>query len=156
MLDFNIKFDDKSVQYCHRQKILGVHIDENLVWSTHASYVESRLSSLLGLLYILRPFVTKYVMLMFYKCYILPVIDYCLNVWGHITNIHMNRLQVLQNRAGGIILGVDYSTRTIDIHAELRWMTVKQRLFHQTSILMYKVLRGNAPDYSKNIEVCIS
>ena len=47
MLDFNIKFDDKSVQYCDRQKILGAHIDDNLVWSTHASYVESRLSSLL-------------------------------------------------------------------------------------------------------------
>ena len=59
----------------------------------------------------------------------------------------MNRLQVLQNPAGRIILGVDYSTRTIDIHAELRWMTVKQRLFYQTSILMYEVLRGNAPDY---------
>ena len=45
---------------------------------------------------------------------------------------------MLQNRAGRIILGVDFNTSTRLIHSELCWQTKKQGLFYQTCILMCK------------------
>ena len=58
-----------------------------------------------------------------------PVIDFCLNVWGHAADSHMHRLQVLQNRAGRIILGVDFDTSTRLIHSELCCLTIEAAPF---------------------------
>ena len=91
---------------------------------------------------------------MFYNVHVhvIPVIDFCLNVWGHAADSHMHRLQVLQNRAGRIILGVDFDTSTRLIHSELGWLTIRQRLFYQTCTLMFKVFNGGAPSYLNTFE----
>ena len=64
------------------QKILGVLFDQNFSWSAHVESLCSQISSLVGLLYRIRNFFNTTARIMFYNSYILPRIDYCLNVWA--------------------------------------------------------------------------
>ena len=149
---YNIVFNNDIIEYNQTQKILGVHIDDNLSWKNHVDYTCTKISRLIGLLNRLKYYVSKKVLVMFYNVHVIPIIDFCLNVWGHAADSHMHRLQVLQNRAGRIILGVDFDTSIRLIHSDLCWLTIRQRLFYQTCTLMYKVFNGGAPSYLNTFE----
>ena len=39
MNEFNVLYEGKEVEYCNEQKILGVHVDENLQWRCHIDHI---------------------------------------------------------------------------------------------------------------------
>ena len=98
-------------------------------------------------MYRLRPFLNRQMLCMFYNAYILPHIDYCINIYGHACDTHIKKIQVLQNRAARLILQADWYTHGQDMLDELCWMNVRQRLYFHTGLLMYKVMHDMAPNY---------
>ena len=145
-IDLNIMMLNNEIQTVDSIKLLGVYVDHNLRWQNHINSIQKRLVSLIGLLYRIRPFLDKASMLLFYNAYVLPVLDYCISIWGHSAEIHMHKLQILQNRAASIILNANWYTSSEILLKELNWMSVKQRLFYCTSVLMYDVINETAPD----------
>ena len=64
-------------------KVLGITIDEHLSWSCHIDRVCTKISQLIGVLFRMRHFLDFKTMFMFYNSYILPQIDYGINMWGN-------------------------------------------------------------------------
>ena len=128
-------------------KLLGINIDNNLSWQTHIDIVQKRLVSLIGLMYRIRMFLDEKNMILFYHAHFLPVIDYCINIWGHAAKVHIKKIQVLQNRAARIILNADWNESSLSMLNKLKWMSIKDRIFYSTCLLMYKVTHNDAPDY---------
>ena len=62
--------------------VLGVNLDSLLHFSDHINYVCRKLSSLSGLLWRIREFVLEKKQT-YYNSYCLPLMDYCINIWGH-------------------------------------------------------------------------
>ena len=86
-----------------------------------------------------------------YNAIILPHIDYCCTIWTNAANKHVNRIQILQNRAARLTLGCKTrDIHTMDLYTKLNWMNINQRADYFRNILMYKCINGQAPEYLRD------
>ena len=77
-------------------KSLGVHIDQNLSWSKHVNETAKIVSSGIGALKRLRPFICEDTAILLYRALIEPYFDYCCPVWDGLSNELADKLQKLQ------------------------------------------------------------
>ena len=70
-----------NVQTC--VKVLGVSIDNSVCWIEQIDKLTTKLSQYIGLLYRIKCYLSFEMRILFYNSYILPHIDYCINVWGN-------------------------------------------------------------------------
>ena len=74
-------------------------IDENLSRKAHIHGISRKVSSGIGALKRVRPFVSMYTAVKIYKGLIAPHFEYCTAVWDGFTQQLSEKLQKLQNRA---------------------------------------------------------
>ena len=92
----SLSYNDVELQITTGDKILGVNIDENLIWNNHYQFwLLSRISHFLS---------TEH-KLLYYKSYIQPHFNYCNVIWGNASNFNVARIARLQRRACKMILG---------------------------------------------------
>ena len=77
-----VVIDNHDLTQVKSAKYLGVIIDHKLNWIEHISYVKSKISKGIGIMYKARQFLTKKALLMLYHAYIYPYMTYCIEVWG--------------------------------------------------------------------------
>ncbi len=71
-------------------KLLGVHISNNLSWENHINSVLSKVNRNIPLLRRIKSYLTIDVRKMFFNANILPHLDYCTIIWGN--SLHINKL----------------------------------------------------------------
>ena len=84
--------------------------------------------------------------ILLYISHILPLVDYCINVWGHCSNCHLERIYKMQKRVLRIITD-DYNSDAQILFNQLKIMTVYERVEFQTAMLVYKCLNETSPGY---------
>ena len=77
----NINVDGVQVNQTTHSKSLGLNIDENLSWKGHIHEISKIVSSSIGALKRVRPFVSMHTAVKIYKGLIEPHFDYCSAVW---------------------------------------------------------------------------
>ena len=89
---------------------------------------------------------------MFYNSYILPRIDYCLNVWAGAPKSLLDCSFRQQKRAGRTVLDVDRDTPSTYMYVfnNLGWMSIYQRILYQKYLLMYCVMNNITLNYLQN------
>ena len=102
-------------------KSLGVYIDQNLSWSKHVNETAKIVSSGIGALKRLRPFICEDTAILLYRALIEPYFDYCCPVWGGLSNELADKLQKLQNRAIRVITKSNYYSSTDALRGKLGW-----------------------------------
>ena len=100
-------------------KILGVPVDENLMWNNHFQLVSKKVSSNLWLLSKISYLSVEH-RLLFYNAYVRSHLEYCSVVWSNTSNYNINRISKLQRRAYKLILshvynGLQESLERLDI-----------------------------------------
>ena len=86
-------------------------------------------------------------LVLLYKTLIEPYFRYCNTVWGYCNETLLDKLQVLQNKAARVIKGSKFeNTNHPVLLKELRWLNVRQLIFIDTAILMYRVANNLAPE----------
>ena len=121
-------------------------IDQHLTWSNHVEEKSKKISSAIGALKRIRPFITIDVANKMYKAIILPHLDYCSTVWDGLGVTLLDKIQKLQNRAARIITQSSYYTSASSLLEELGWDNVLTRWKKQKAILMFKTLNNRAPE----------
>ena len=128
-----------------KDKIFGVTVDNNLLWSSHVDQLCRKIASNLWLLSRVKYLDTAQ-RTQFYKTYIQPHIDYCNLVWSGTSQNNLERIFRLQKRAVKVIL--DYNVDNIFQSMEdLKILTVFERLFLRKSKFMFKADRLETPQY---------
>ena len=98
----NLTFNNDTLKNVDNDKVLGVHIDNNLTWSIHIQFMVKKISSNF-VAFIKIEYLSLEHRVQFYKTYIQPHIDYCSTVWGGTSHSNLDRIYRLQKRAVKII-----------------------------------------------------
>ena len=147
----NIDIDGNKIKQVDKQKLLGVFIDENLLWTPHIDYLCATISTKISLLKHLSTYVPVKVQKLFYQGYILPLIDYGSNTWGSTSKQNIERLAKLQKRAARIILKTGFDTSSSEMFTDLGWLTIKNRHNYNKAVLTYKALNKLTPEYISDL-----
>ena len=124
---------------------VGVYIDQHLTWKPHIERVNKCIRKKVGVLYRLRQFVPRYILLLLYKTLIQPHMTYGIEVWGSNYEIHMKCLLLSQKMALRVITFSPIRTHSKPIFQELKLLNVYQ--LHKLSIcvFMYQLLNDKLP-----------
>ena len=147
----NINVDGVQVNQTTRSKSLGLNIDENLSWKGHIHEISKNVSSSIGALKRVRPFVSMHTAVEIYKGLIEPHFDYCSAVWDGLSQQLSDKLQKLQNRAARVITKSSYDASSRQLLNFLGWDNLSIRRAKQKANLMYKCTNNLAPAYLCNL-----
>ena len=89
-------------------KYLGIMIDSTLTWQTQIDKLSSKISSVTGILYKIRPFINIKLMKTLYYSLVYPHLIYAIEIWGSADITYLNRIFILQKR---IIRLITYSDK---------------------------------------------
>ena len=131
--------------------VLGITIDHSLKFNVHVDNVCKRISRLRFLLGKINCYLTLEAKQTFYNSYILPIMDYCITVWGYACKSNIDKLFRYQKRIGRMLLN-DYMCNSEEIFEKLGWLTVYERLDLITLKQVYKCLHDdNTPASLKSL-----
>ena len=136
-------------------KCLGVEIDEFLTWDVHIASVSKKVSSSIGVIKKIKPYVPTSNLISVYQSIVEQNLDYCSIVWDDISDQLTDKLQILQNRAARVITGADYRMHTNELSTKLGWSSLKEKRNKQKAVMMFKIMNGMAPAYLKDIYIYI-
>ena len=148
-LDLHIK--NEQIKAVDSQKLLGIIIDKSLTWDKQIDAVCLNVTRRITLLKLLSKYVDQNSLKLYYKSYILPILDYGCLIWGRCSTSNTNRLIKLQKRAARKILKVDLMTPSTQMFSELKWLPFPERVKYHTHVMMYKILNNMAPDYLRQL-----
>ena len=127
-------------------KILGVHVDENLSWNDHYHHVSKKFSSYLWLLSKIKTYLPQEHRLLYYNSYIKPQFDYCSVIWSNSSNFNINKINKLQRRACKLILLNDNNSLNESLE-QLNILSFVQGVFLNKAKIIYKIYNNLAPSY---------
>ena len=104
--DLCLHYDDTDICMTSCDKILGLHVDNNLTWNNHLNFLSKKIFSSFWLLSKIRTYLSTDHRLLFY---IEPHFDYCSIICSNSSNANINGVTKLQRRACKIILGSEYT-----------------------------------------------
>ena len=88
-----IKIDDQIIKIVDHTKSLGLTIDDRLSWCKHVGEVCKKVSSAIGALKRVRPFISKETAIQIHSAFIMPHFDYCSPVWDCLSGYLSDKLQ---------------------------------------------------------------
>ena len=141
-----LQYTDLDISITTCDKILGIHVDNNLTWNTHFNFLSKKLSSYMWLLSKIRTYLTTEHRVLFYNAYIKPHIDYCSLIWSNTSNINIHKISRLQRRACKLILGNEYNS-LLEAFERLKILSFDQSIFLSKAKMMYKIHNNIAPSY---------
>ena len=148
----SITINDVTLRNVNSSPYLGVIMDNTLSFKEHITKISNGVKPKLVALRKLSKILPKSSLITIYKTMIQPVIDYACTLWGNSSIEAKQTAQRLQNTAARIVTGnFDYiNTHGIDLVKTLGWQMFEQRLDYNYSMLMFKAIHGEAPNYLTN------
>jgi hypothetical protein len=127
---------------CSEKVDLGVNIDCKLSFSLHISEVVAKAKQRIFLIF--RSFRTRDVnhMLLAYKTYILPIVDYCSSVWSPYCSADMLSVESVQRLFTRRLPGFEKLPYFVRLD-KLELPTLELRRLRSDLIICYKIMHGN-------------
>ena len=149
--DVVIRIDDQIIKQVKHTKSLGVTIDAQVTWCKHVEEICKKVSSAIGTLKRVRPFIPKETAIQIYNVLILPYFDYCSPVWDSLSGYLSDKLQKLQNRAARVVTKVPFDTNSNHFLTTLNWERLSFLRKKRKALMIYKTMNGHAPDYLQRL-----
>jgi len=129
-----------SIDLSSTSKLLGVIFDPALSFDSHISQVcKSANYHLRALSHIRRSLSVSSANLI--ACSIVSSrLDYCNSVLNGLSEYNINRLQMVQNRAARIVLGVGNRVSAEPLLRQLHWLPVCKRILYKTALITFKAV----------------
>ena len=91
----NIVINGLNQERCSSFNFLGIIIDEKLIFNTHISMIQKKVSKSQGIIYKLH-FLPQDVLKLLYFSLVYPYLIYCIHVWGSSSKTNLNGLFISQ------------------------------------------------------------
>ena len=110
-----------------------------------------KVSSAVGALKRVRPFIPKETAIQIYNALIVPYFDYWSPVWDCLNGYLRDKFQKLQNRAARVIANLPFDTNSNHLLTTLNWERLSIRPKKRKALMMCKTMNGHAPDYLQRL-----
>ena len=151
-----LSLNRKTLFESSKIKYLGLLLDGKIDWKAHVTELIKKLSRSIGIISKIKPFCTIDVLRSLYFSLFNSHLSYGLSTWGgNISNILLNRLEVLQNRILRIMYSSISSNSEIPIHCteirkSMRILTIEDQIKVQISSLMWDYDHNTIPIHLKS------
>ncbi len=145
--DFSLEIDKQEVERVKSFKYLGVTLDETLNFDEHYNNVCKSMSSRLYMLKRYKNYFTARWRHIFCTSLILSVLDYCLPVWGNVSQTKSERINKIIYRAAKLVVDPLTYGKSIgnDLIEHLNWLWVEERLYGYMLEFIYKnIIHANS------------
>ena len=137
----NLTINDISLAKVHFIRYLGLLIDDKLKFDIHISSVSSRLSRAAGVSFAIGNNLSYDAARSLYFSFTHSIISYLLLFWGSSFNIHLKRVQVVQNRViRNLFARKIVHANTTDLFHKVNILKVKDLYYKELGISFYKAL----------------
>ncbi|MES9905404.1 MAG: reverse transcriptase family protein [Sedimenticola sp.] len=144
--NLSLMYKDDNLQMTMHDKVLGVHVNNNLTWTNHINMLSKKISTNIWLLSKIKEYLPLSYRVTYYKAFIQPHIDFCNVVWGSTSVSNINRISRLQKRACKTMFG--YNVDNISEQMKLvNILSVEERILLRKAKFMYKVTANETPTY---------
>ena len=123
----------------------------NSLGGKHAKEICKKVSSAIGALKRVRPFISKETAIQIYTALIMPHFDYCSPVWDCLSGYLSDKLQKLQNRAARVITKLPFDTSSNHLFSTLDSERLSLRRKKQKVLMMYKIINNLGPEYLQTL-----
>lgn len=151
MIDINshsgIYINGESIEQVRECKYLGVIIDENLTFSSHASYLTNKIAKKVNYLGRVGNVIGTWTKLLIYKTIILPHLNFCASILFLLNNTEISNMQKKQNQALRTILKCSRYTSIRYMLESTGLLSVKQTIFVNAMTVIYKIKNGLLPPH---------
>ncbi|XP_022803109.1 uncharacterized protein LOC111340515 [Stylophora pistillata] len=149
--DLEIRIDDQIIKRVGKTKSLGVITAAQLTLGNHVEEIYKKVSSGIGALKRVRPFISKETAIQIYDALIIPHFDSSSPVWDCLSGYLNDKLQKLQNRAARIITKSPFDTNSNHLLSTLDWERLSLRRKKQKALMMYETMNNLAPEYLQSL-----
>ena len=138
-----------SINSTNSVKYLGVHLDQNMSFSSFGTTVIKKINAKVKFLFRIRSFLATRERKMLCSALIQSNFDYACNSWYRGLPVSLKcKLQTSQNKIVRYVMGYG-TTKHIDVNdfIKLKWLNVPKRVEYLTLNLMYSIFNQTAPSY---------
>ena len=116
--------NNKNLQKCENEKLLGIHIDSNMTWSKQVEELRKKLLKRIAAFNRIKDFLHFKYRILLFNASIKPLLEYCVTVWGNCSTSQLDILFKLQKRCARMILNKDFKTRSLELFKKLGWSPI--------------------------------
>ena len=147
-----LSFNNNAVTQSETQKHLGMFLSTKLDFQGHLKRIFSKVHKIRGLLHKLRNTLPRLPLLIIYKSFIIPHLDYGDIVFDQAYNVSFHQeLESIQYNSALAIVGAITGTSTEKLYNELGLETLKKRRWYRKLCCFYKVYKCHSLKYLFNI-----
>ena len=148
--DFTMTLCGKPMSSTPVAKDLGVFLNQCLSYDEHIRKTVANCMNKLIQINRIKHLLDKETLLLIINNFVFRRLFYCSSVWSNTSKTNIQKLQLVQNFAAWIILGLRKYDHISAGLRSLRWLNVKQRLMVNDAVMMHKCLKGLSPSYSSD------
>ena len=96
------------------------------------------------------PLLDRNTLLLMINAFVFSKLFYCSTVWGNTSKSNIKKLQLVQNFAGKIVLGLKNFDHISQGLKSLEWLSIEDKLRLNTAVMVHKCLHHQVPIYLKD------
>ena len=150
-IDVKITTQKEEIKPIKTEKLLGIHIKDDLKW---AEYIQNndksllkQLSSRLNALKMISWVASFRIRLMIANGIFCSKLIFQISLWGGTEDYLLQALQVVQNKAARFVARRGKYTKVEDLLSQCGWLSVRQLVFYHSVILIHKTMLTAHPKY---------
>ena len=128
-----------------KARLLGIHLDQDLNFDIQTEVLCKSLSKQKS------PFLKRSHKMLYYDAVLKPSFLYGSGVWSSTSKANLDSILRLQKRAARVILNAPANSRSLDLFNTLNWVPFYSESHINQGALIYKRLKGNTPNYLKEL-----
>lgn len=147
--EFRLYYNDEEIQSCNSAKYLGLTITRDLSWSSHIDCIRKRIVPMIGALRRIRQHVGNEILMKLYYAHVYSHLSFMSVVWSAATNIKINQLKVLQNKAIKIINGLPNLTPSSSLYN--RNLLSLEKTIELAKVMLIHKIKHNLTRHSQEL-----
>ena len=149
----NLNINKNNIKQVEAFEYLGVLLDNKLSWHEHIQKLQTKLAKFNGLVYRLRNFVPRKILMMLYNALVGSYLRYGIRAWGTCSPHLRNSLQASQNKVIRALMFLSYTSDVQASFSDQKILNVENVYEHETVKLIHSVVfKYNPPGFSDFFE----